>query len=46
MSSTVRIWIGFTAMCVGMFMAVLDIQMVASSFTTIRRLRFTLRPTS
>ena len=36
MSSTVRIWIGFTAMCVGMGMAVLDIQIVASSFTTIQ----------
>ena len=36
MSSTVRIWIGFTAMCVGMSMAVLDIQIVASSFTTIQ----------
>jgi len=37
MSSTVRIWIGFTAMCVGMAMAVLDIQIVASSFTTIQQ---------
>jgi DHA2 family multidrug resistance protein len=36
MSSTVRIWIGFTAMCVAMAMAVLDIQIVASSFTTIQ----------
>ena len=36
MSSTVRIWIGFTAMCFGMSMAVLDIQIVASSFTTIQ----------
>jgi len=36
MSHTVRIWIGFTAMCVAMAMAVLDIQIVASSFTTIQ----------
>lgn len=36
MSNTVRIWIGFTAMCVAMAMAVLDIQVVASSFTTIQ----------
>ena len=36
MSSILRIWIGFTAMCVAMAMAVLDIQIVASSFTTIQ----------
>jgi DHA2 family multidrug resistance protein len=36
MSSIVRIWIGFTAMCVAMAMAVLDIQIVASSFTNIQ----------
>jgi len=36
MSSTVRLWIGFTAMCLGMSLAVLDIQIVASSFTTIQ----------
>jgi DHA2 family multidrug resistance protein len=36
MSSNVRIWIGFGAMCVGMFMAILDIQVVASSLTTIQ----------
>ncbi len=35
MSST-RIWIGFFAMCVGMFMAILDIQVVASSLTNIQ----------
>jgi len=35
MQSTVRVWIGFAAMCLGMAMAVLDIQIVASSFTTI-----------
>ena len=28
-------WIGFLAMCVAMFMAILDIQIVASSLTTI-----------
>ena len=32
----VRIWIGFAAMCLGMSLAVLDIQIVASSFTTIQ----------
>jgi DHA2 family multidrug resistance protein len=36
MQSTVRVWIGFSAMCLGMAMAVLDIQIVASSFTTIQ----------
>jgi len=36
MPPTVRVWIGFAAMCVGMAMAVLDIQIVASSFTTIQ----------
>lgn len=30
------LWIGFAAMCVGMFMAVLDIQVVASSLTAIQ----------
>src|SRR5579863_3833514 len=29
-------WLGFAAMCVGMFMAVLDVQVVASSLTTIQ----------
>jgi DHA2 family multidrug resistance protein len=32
----VRIWIGFGALCLGMFMAVLDIQVVATSLPTIR----------
>jgi DHA2 family multidrug resistance protein len=32
----VRIWIGFAAMCVGMFMSILDIQVVASSLTNIK----------
>jgi DHA2 family multidrug resistance protein len=29
-------WVGFTAMCVGMFMAILDIQIVATSLPTIQ----------
>jgi DHA2 family multidrug resistance protein len=32
---TVKTWIGFLAMCIGMFMAILDIQIVASSLTNI-----------
>src|SRR5579872_6981023 len=28
-------WLGFSAMCLGMFMAILDIQVVASSLTNI-----------
>ncbi|MEJ0027466.1 MAG: DHA2 family efflux MFS transporter permease subunit [Rhizomicrobium sp.] len=36
MPPIVKIWIGFAAMCLGMAMAVLDIQIVASSFTTIQ----------
>jgi DHA2 family multidrug resistance protein len=32
---TGHLWLGFGAMCVGMFMAILDIQVVASSLTTI-----------
>jgi DHA2 family multidrug resistance protein len=35
MSGNTKIWIGFAAMCVGMFMAILDIQVVASSLTNI-----------
>jgi DHA2 family multidrug resistance protein len=31
-----RIWAGFVCMCLGMFMAVLDIQIVATSLPTIR----------
>jgi MFS transporter, DHA2 family, multidrug resistance protein len=31
----VLLWLGFGAMCVGMFMAILDIQVVASSLTAI-----------
>lgn len=30
-------WLGFTAMCIGMFMAVLDVQVVATSLPTIQR---------
>jgi DHA2 family multidrug resistance protein len=30
------LWLGFAAMCVGMFMAVLDVQVVASSLTAIQ----------
>ena len=33
--SSVRLWLGFLAMCLGLFMAVLDIQVVASALTTI-----------
>ncbi|MEI9996432.1 MAG: DHA2 family efflux MFS transporter permease subunit [Rhizomicrobium sp.] len=36
MQSILRTWIGFVAMCLGMALAVLDIQIVASSFTTIQ----------
>jgi DHA2 family multidrug resistance protein len=36
MSEPVKIWIGFAAMCIGMFMAILDIQVVASSLTNIQ----------
>jgi MFS transporter, DHA2 family, multidrug resistance protein len=33
---TTRTWIGYIAMCLGMFMAILDIQVVASSLTNIQ----------
>lgn len=39
-SSHVRsavIWVGFIAMCVGMFMAILDVQVVATSLPTIQQ---------
>ncbi|HTQ15416.1 MAG TPA: DHA2 family efflux MFS transporter permease subunit [Rhizomicrobium sp.] len=36
MPSTIRTWIGYTAMCIGMFMAILDIQVVASSLTVVQ----------
>jgi DHA2 family multidrug resistance protein len=32
---SVAVWAGFMAMCIGMFMAILDIQIVASSLTNI-----------
>ena len=35
MNKPVALWLGFGAMCVGMFMAILDIQVVASSLTNI-----------
>lgn len=34
---TIGIWIGFAMMCVGMFMAILDVQVVATSLPTIQR---------
>ena len=33
---TAKTWIGFATMCVGMFMAILDIQVVATSLPTIQ----------
>ncbi len=36
MSQTTKTWIGYVAMCFGMFMAILDIQVVASSLTTVQ----------
>jgi DHA2 family multidrug resistance protein len=36
-SVTASVWIGFAMMCVGMFMAVLDIQVVATSLPTIQQ---------
>ena len=33
--SSFKLWLGFLAMCVGVFMAILDIQVVASALTTI-----------
>jgi DHA2 family multidrug resistance protein len=36
MSSTAKTWIGYVAMCIGMFMAILDIQVVASSLTVVQ----------
>jgi MFS transporter, DHA2 family, multidrug resistance protein len=32
-----RTWVGFSMMCLGMFMAILDIQVVATSLPTIQR---------
>lgn len=36
-SVTAAVWIGFAMMCVGMFMAVLDVQVVVTSLATIQR---------
>ncbi len=36
MPESAKTWIGYTAMCIGMFMAILDIQVVASSLTNIQ----------
>ncbi|HWA91380.1 MAG TPA: MDR family MFS transporter [Rhizomicrobium sp.] len=36
MTTSAKSWIGFAAMCIGMFMAILDIQVVASSLTNIQ----------
>ncbi len=33
--SKLMLWLGFLAMCIGLFMAILDIQVVASALTTI-----------
>ena len=34
--ASLRTWIGFVIMCLGMFMAILDIQIVATSLPTIQ----------
>src|SRR5262249_58779840 len=34
---TATVWIGFAMMCVGMFMAILDVQVVATSLPTIQQ---------
>ncbi len=36
MTDAAKTWVGFVAMCVGMFMAILDIQVVASSLTNMQ----------
>ena len=36
-SVTASVWIGFAMMCVGMFMAILDVQVVATSLPTIQQ---------
>ncbi len=36
MLQTTKTWIGYVAMCFGMFMAILDIRVVASSLTTVQ----------
>jgi DHA2 family multidrug resistance protein len=35
--ASLRTWVGFVIMCLGMFMAILDIQIVASSLPTIQK---------
>src|SRR6478736_4408546 len=35
-SVTATVWIGFAMMCIGMFMAILDVQVVATSLATIQ----------
>lgn len=34
---TAAVWTGFAMMCIGMFMAILDVQVVATSLPTIQR---------
>ncbi len=34
--ASLRTWVGFSMMCLGMFMAILDIQVVATSLPTIQ----------
>jgi DHA2 family multidrug resistance protein len=36
LSKTIRVWAGFGLMCIGMFMAILDVQIVATSLPTIQ----------
>ena len=36
-SVTATVWTGFAMMCVGMFMAILDVQVVATSLPTIQK---------
>ena len=35
-SVTATVWIGFAMMCIGMFMAILDVQVVATSLATVQ----------
>ena len=34
---TAATWVGFAMMCIGMFMAILDVQVVATSLPTIQQ---------
>lgn len=36
MQGKIAMWLGFAAMCLGMFMAILDIQVVATSLPSIK----------